>query len=141
MRTYKRLPKWESLFADWVEFAQRTPFKWGENDCALHAANCVLAITGSDPGEDFRGKYKTEIGAGRALLERGFKSLEEVGDDRLGPRVSINHARRGDIILGELNTGTTMLVCLGGELLAATKYGGQVLQRSEVNHKAIWRIG
>jgi hypothetical protein len=141
MRKYKRLPKWESLFADWVESAQRTPFKWGENDCALHAAKCVLAITGEDPGEDFRGTYKTKIGAGRALVKNGFKSLEEVGDDRFGPRVSINQARRGDIVLGELDTGKTMLVYLGGEYLAPSEQGAQVVPRSVVNDEIVWRIG
>lgn len=39
------------------------PFAWGENDCALFAADAIQVITGTDIAEDFRGKYSTEIGA------------------------------------------------------------------------------
>jgi len=36
---------------------------WGTNDCALFAANAILAITGTDIASDFRGKYSDEAGA------------------------------------------------------------------------------
>lgn len=41
----------------------RAPFAWGENDCALFAADGVRAITGVDIAADFRGKYSDEKGA------------------------------------------------------------------------------
>ena len=36
------------------------PFTWGVNDCCLFAANAILAITGTDIADDFRGKYSSE---------------------------------------------------------------------------------
>ena len=38
-------------------------FAWGENDCCLFAANSILAITGTDIADDFRGKYTDEASA------------------------------------------------------------------------------
>lgn len=43
------------------------PFKWGTNDCALFAADGVLAFTGIDLAADFRGKYSDEAGAMEAI--------------------------------------------------------------------------
>jgi len=41
----------------------QTPFVWGSNDCCLFAANAILAITGVDIADDFRGKYTDEASA------------------------------------------------------------------------------
>ncbi|MGF7180380.1 DUF6950 family protein [Tunturiibacter psychrotolerans] len=45
------------------------PFKWGSNDCCLYAANAILACTGVDIASDFRGIYKSEFGALRAIKD------------------------------------------------------------------------
>lgn len=43
------------------------PFAWGTNDCALFAADAILANTGIDIAAEFRGKYATEEGAFAAI--------------------------------------------------------------------------
>jgi hypothetical protein len=50
-------------FTAFLKQAKSTPFKWGSNDCCLFAANAVLAITGTDLADDFRGKYTDEASA------------------------------------------------------------------------------
>jgi hypothetical protein len=45
------------------------PFAWGSNDCALFAADAILANTGTDIAADFRGKYTTQLGALRTIQE------------------------------------------------------------------------
>jgi hypothetical protein len=40
-----------------------TPFAWGSNDCCLFSANAILAVTGVDIADDFRGKYTDEASA------------------------------------------------------------------------------
>lgn len=38
-------------------------FEWGVCDCCLIAADAILAITGTDVADDFRGKYHDEASA------------------------------------------------------------------------------
>jgi hypothetical protein len=45
----------------------KTPFAWGNNDCATFAADAVESITGVDIADDFRGKYTTQLGALRTI--------------------------------------------------------------------------
>jgi hypothetical protein len=45
----------------------RKHFAWGSQDCALFAADGILAFTGVDIASDFRGKYSTEAEAFAAV--------------------------------------------------------------------------
>jgi len=45
------------------------PFIWGQNDCALFAADGIRAITGVDIAADFRGKYHDEASAMQAIKD------------------------------------------------------------------------
>lgn len=46
-----------SGFSAFMHSRKDTPFVWGVSDCALFAADGILAITGTDIASDFRGKY------------------------------------------------------------------------------------
>jgi hypothetical protein len=50
-------------FHEFLLARRNMPFAWGTNDCALFAADAVLAITDTDIAEDFRGKYSDQAGA------------------------------------------------------------------------------
>jgi hypothetical protein len=65
MSTHTGLNKGRSTtpFTAFLKQAKSAPFKWGSNDCCLFAANAVLAITGADLADDFRGKYTDEASA------------------------------------------------------------------------------
>lgn len=96
---------------------QNVPYEFGEHDCILFAANCVMAMTGEDPADDIRGRYKTEIGAARIIKNSGFKSLGDMIADRL-PEVAMDQVRRGDVVLcngphGEFAAMVVGKTCVG----------------------------
>lgn len=55
----QRFEDWRSRLLDTLQAAVHRPFRPGEHDCALFAADCVLAMTGHDLAAPFRGKYRT----------------------------------------------------------------------------------
>jgi hypothetical protein len=63
-----RKQHWETrAFHEFLLSRAHTPFTWGDNDCALFAADGVKAITDVDIASDFRGKYTDEVGAWAAV--------------------------------------------------------------------------
>ena len=53
----KRLEDWPERLAAFVEARRAMPFRWGQNDCALFAADAVAAVTGVDLAERWRGLW------------------------------------------------------------------------------------
>jgi hypothetical protein len=90
----------------------RTPYAWGQHDCALFAAGAVEAMTGIDFAAEFRGKYEDEDGARRLLTSLG---CEDVGDlaSRYLPEITPAEARRGDVVMIEGQLGPFLAVVDG----------------------------
>jgi hypothetical protein len=64
MNTIKRSSTWLTHELDaYLRDAATKPFAWGTTDCCLFAADAVLAMTGVDIADDFRGKYGTQAEA------------------------------------------------------------------------------
>lgn len=74
-----------------------TPFKWGEQDCMLAAANYYLETTGVDYAIDFRGKYNTAISAYRLLIKAG--GMEAILLERGFQPVPVTNGKTGDVAL------------------------------------------
>lgn len=49
----------------------RTPFVWGETDCAMTVANWWRCAHGTDPAPDLRGSYSDAAGCSSVLAARG----------------------------------------------------------------------
>ncbi len=94
-----RLDGWEAVLRETVERSRERSFEWGAHDCALFAADCVLAMTGTDLATAFRGKYTTAAGSRRALIRLGEGSLEATVTAVLGEPIAPALARRGDVVL------------------------------------------
>jgi len=97
----RRLNMWERSLGDMVSERCKDPFIWGEWDCALFAAECILSMTGVDVAKGYRGTYSTSFGAIRVLKREVGGYVEELcevvakqyGADEIAPP----YAQRGDI--------------------------------------------
>jgi hypothetical protein len=86
-----------------------TPFKWGENDCALFAADAILSMTGIDIASDFRGLYHDEASAMAAIENvTGVKggTIEDAAaycanKHQLTEWKQVMYAQRGDLVVYE----------------------------------------
>lgn len=103
----------KELFAV-IERWRRLSLSWDRN-CAMFAADCVLAQTGRDPIGDVREKMTGARGLADVLRE-GDGSLQSVVTRRLGPQVGPRLARRGDIV-GLDRCGMHLGVCVGSTAL------------------------
>ncbi|MCG7549197.1 hypothetical protein [Pseudoalteromonas sp. Of7M-16] len=116
----------------YLDSCEHTPFAWGKFDCCLFVADWLLARNGVDVAADFRGRYRTAIGAKRRLTRLGFDDIQSVFKHHLKP-IEINYAQRGDIALvewgGELIGGIVGL----GFVYCVTNIGLSALEMSAVS--------
>ncbi|MGQ0563659.1 MAG: DUF6950 family protein [Gemmobacter sp.] len=91
-----RLADWRGRLAAHLADSARLPFAWGRHDCALFAAGCLAAMTGSDPGAPCRGRYRTFRGGRRVLGAAGFADHFALASARLA-EVPPAFAQAGDL--------------------------------------------
>jgi hypothetical protein len=66
----KRTVHWDTQeFDAFMRKRKDTKFEWGVSDCALLAADAILAFTGVDIASDFRARYADEATA-KAAIEK-----------------------------------------------------------------------
>lgn len=109
-------------------------FEWGESDCCLFVADCIKAQVDVDPAAAYRGKYKTEIGAKKALVKYG--SLEELLDSLFG-RVDFKLAKRGDAVMFQSELGTTMGILWNGNIYSMGESG---ITQVDVTPDIVWSV-
>jgi len=141
--TRKRQKHWATRgYHEFLRARACEPFAWGKNDCALFAADGILAITGVDIATDFRGKYFTEpaamalirslcaVPAGTAptVADAAVYCAEKHGliewaDKKGAPLPKL--ARRGDLVVFLAPTGSMVagLVHLSGQIVAQGEKG------------------
>jgi hypothetical protein len=97
-----RLADWEIRLTQEFERSRRSIFQWGTFDCAIHAANCINAITGTDLAASLRGTYATEAQANQVLATYGGTieglAVHFAGDSAMD-QAAPQFARRGDMVL------------------------------------------
>lgn len=126
----------DSLLSEYIEEKAKEEFKWGKCDCALFAANWCAVSVGKDPASEFRGKYKTEIGAKRALLKYG-NIIETL--DKNFKQVNPNFAQKGDLCICKLDLGLTVgIVGTGGKTWFKTQDNGVIFLN--VEKLKVWRV-
>lgn len=103
-----RYRDWPERLHAFIESRRGKPFVWGENDCALFAADAVIAMTGVDMAADLRG-YKTERGALNRIKKAGGMPGFAAGLTQKKPAF----AGRGDIVLVALESRDTFGVVAG----------------------------
>lgn len=91
----QRVPDWRLQLDALITTRLHRPFGWGTNDCALFAADCVLALTGQDLASGLRG-----LSARQALRHlRSVGGVAALVPDCLTPLPSVAQAAEGDIAL------------------------------------------
>lgn len=130
-----RYRDWTTRLSQVIKAALERPFSWGEFDCCLFAADCALAVCGTDPAQAYRGTYKTEAGAKRAL-KKNHGSLEAAWDACF-TRVAPAFIQRGDIAMYEAPGGKAMAVFWADEFWATTDPG---VTRVVCDPLAVWRV-
>jgi hypothetical protein len=94
-------------FDPFLREREKIPFAWGTNDCCIFAADAILANTGIDIADDFRGKYTTQLGALKTIREvTGGTSVADAAAHCAAKHGLIEHehplnAKRGDLVLIE----------------------------------------
>lgn len=97
-----RFPDWPERLAARVEECRHLPFEWGRQDCALWAADTVLALTGDDPAAEYRGTYDDERGALQLIRDAGgMRGLVNLPEKHPGL------AQRGDVVLAVVDRRET----------------------------------
>ncbi|WP_238149119.1 DUF6950 family protein [Arsenophonus endosymbiont of Aleurodicus floccissimus] len=90
-----RHPDWATRLPNTLRAAMSRPFSWGEHDCCLFAADCVIAVCDFDPCLEIRGRYHSKAGALR-VLSNEFGDLQQ-GVSRFFNTVPVERAGRGDV--------------------------------------------
>lgn len=126
------------LLATYLQAAQTKKFVWGEHDCCLFAANFILSVTGEDPAVGFRNHYSTEIGSKRILKKHGLEDLMALLDSKF-PRILLTQAKRGDVVLADLEMGQTVGLSAGVNSFFVSVEGG-LTSRKTSSCLAAWRV-
>lgn len=139
----KRIEGWEIALSRYLSDASKAPFQWGQNDCILHAANAIKAITGIDLAEQFRGAYSTEDQAYDIIEENFNGDIDGMVSAYLGEmNPNVSFARRGDVVRITHNGEKAFGVVddTGRRIAVISKEHGLVrlpLSRADV----FWRVG
>lgn len=112
-----RRDDWQGRLSASIVAALETPFEWGVHDCALFAADAVLAMTDTDLAAGVRGRYRTRTGAARVLRAMGHSDVGSLAAAELR-EIPVALASAGDIAILDGPEGL-MLAVVGGALLMA----------------------
>jgi hypothetical protein len=113
----------------------KAPFAWGSNDCALFAADGIMAICGVDIADDFRGKYDSQSSA--FALIHSVCGGSTVADAAAHCAAKHNlpelkyplMAQRGDLVIATNGDGSPIagLIHLNGRHIVSVSEKGLVL--------------
>jgi hypothetical protein len=142
-----RTHTWEADLHHYLTDQLDQPFQFGARDCCLFVCDAVLAMTGTDVAEDFRGRYSTAIGAARTI--RSITGTGPTVEDAAiyvtskfeMPKLdAVLLAQRGDVVLYDGDEGPILgLVALNGrDALFVTETAMRRIPLAEC--RAAWRV-
>lgn len=107
-----RLPDWRARLYKTISTYEQKPFQYGFCDCAIFGSDIIQAITGDDPAQHFRGRYKTKIGGLRAIRKAGFRDQADYLEKTF-ETIHPAFAQVGDLGLIDTEEGPAIVVVLG----------------------------
>lgn len=101
----KRIPTWGAALNATLEAAGRSGFDWATNNCVSMCCDCVLAMTGEDPGAAYRDTFSDEASAMAIVAASG--DLFDFIANLLGeaPMDNPAYAKDGDIWVVDIASG------------------------------------
>lgn len=127
---------WQIEFERFVAARQNLPFAWGSNDCAVFAADCVLAITGVDVALPALRAHTTELQAARLLKKYG--GVVGIATAALGAPVPVLTAQIGDVVLADAAGRDMLAICNGSTLIAPGPEG--LVHLGMGRARVCWRV-
>ena len=141
----QRVEGWEKKLNARIENHLVLKQVWGEVDCCMFPCDWIIEATGSaDPAKDFRGRYKTKIGANRAIKEFAGDLMgvaERITLELAMEEIMPLKARRGDLAIVPGNGGDALgVVDMTGRMVAVQGKDG--LKFVQINNALkTWRVG
>lgn len=143
----RRSHDWPTRLHAAFDARRKQPFEWGKNDCSIFAADLVLAMTGTDLAEQWRGSYSDALGAARILAKFGGTVsglLDSIAANfGMTPLISVKYAQRGDVVeVGEIWTGDSgpaVGICFGAWTVVPGKNGAEMVPTLKC--RRAWRVG
>ena len=131
-----RVRNWQSVFARTIEEHRHRPFRWGEHDCVLFAADVVKALTGVDHASPFRGLYDSPAQAMRIAARYG--GLRGAVCTFLGQEINPKFAQRGDVVLMKNGGRLVLGACVGAKCVCPGETGLVFLKMRDAI--AAWKV-
>jgi hypothetical protein len=99
-----RFPDWQDRLSRFFYLYRSRPFRYGDWDCCLFAADAVMQMTGVDIAAGFRGQYASRRAAYALLKAHSGRpsvrtTMEQIATMHDMPEVPIRYAQRGDMAL------------------------------------------
>lgn len=117
----KRHHDWQLRFEAFIVGRRNTLFSWGTNDCGIFAADCVLALTGTDPAPKGMREHRTAKQAARAVNRRG--GLSGIATAAFGPPAPAVFAHVGDVVLVNIGKRQALAICNGATAIGPSEIG------------------
>lgn len=101
-----RLPDWQTRMDSFLTTHAHDHFAYGSWDCCLWVCSAIQVMTGIDPSQDFRGKYRSRKEA-YALIKAATEAasvqavVESITAKFEMPEIPVRRAQYGDIVLVE----------------------------------------
>ena len=132
-----RLADWRERLDLVIRDGRVAPFVWGRHDCLAFPAKGVLAVTGVDHFQPFRGRYSDEGGA-RALVPDIPAYLAWLARREGWEPIPAVQTRRGDLGVIQLKDAWLGALAYDGWLVAREK-GYTRFPLRAAGHA--WRVG
>lgn len=134
-----RVKGWEQRLWKVTNGLLGVAFEWGTNDCCLFAADCIEAVTGDNPGAEFRGTYSSAKEAQRVLAKLDCRDVGDLASRYL-PEIKVSLAQRGDIVMMPNTDGENYLAVVVSHTAVGPTARG-MLHSPKKNATRAWRVG
>lgn len=134
----RRYPDWQERLTAYLASVAHRPLEPGVHDCALFAANAVLAMTGTDLAAAWRGRYRTLRGGQRVLRAAGYADHIALAASHFA-EMPAAYARPGDLAVVDGPHGPALTVVQGRGVYVLTPSGLGTL--SLLTAKRAFKVG